>query len=886
VTTLSQAAEQMLGAGMPPFPDGVPIADGRRHRYGKKSRAWYQLYLHRTAEGRELVFGVYGIWGQLGSEKNWPKITADFAGIDEAERERLQKHQKALADRERGKRDNLALYAARRALAQWKAARATLPEGVRCAYLERKGIEHENAAFRYMVDGAGATLVVPMVRYDVSADPDDDASSAPRRLVGLQKIFPDGSKRFNKGTAKAGASCLLGKQPKDGMPILFTEGVATGKSARMATEHGYPIVVCFDAGNIIEVARLYRALFPKSPFLFLADDDAYLEAQLNNRLRGDFDALELYRVADGARAVKCAGDQVIDVRADPQEDERGVPGLAGVIKYGERVYPIGVSNAGRTKANAAAAEVGNAWVCFPKFKSVVVDMRGQRELSPDPDAPRLTDFNDLHQAEGLEAVRKQILEAIAMVTIPAKAEAVARDEERRLREIEKREKKEAKEKAKREFFEQLDKVIERYVLIYPSRECWDAKMEEIVKLEHMGALYGGQFVEAFTSTARKRVVWAQDVVFDPGGEVDQLEQDRINLYRGRELEPDPRGIDGCEKLLGLLRYLCGYRDEASEADNIKALEVYEWVLNWLALPIQRPGAKMSTALVFHGEEEGTGKNLFFSALAAIYGKHGGFITQRQLESSFNTWQSAKLFMVANEVVTRAEMRHQSGYVRHLITEPHIWINPKMVNERLEDNHMNLVFLSNEHHALLVPRKDRRFVVIKTPGPLEKKLYAEIVEEIANGAAACLLSVLLRRELGEFHTHADPIMTQAKQDMIDLGLASPQLFWKDFYEGEFPLPYQPCLREDLYRAYLAWCARYGEKMPKRINQFIPEFKSMNGVRFERRRVKLDGVPRQRRVAIMENENTKRPDQVDEDEWISLACVDFSARLRDLHQGHDQ
>jgi hypothetical protein len=227
--------EQMLGAGMPPFPDGVPIADGRRHRYGKKSRAWYQLYLHRTAEGRELVFGVYGIWGQLGSEKNWPKITADFAGIDEAERERLQKHQKALADRERGKRDNLALYAARRALAQWKAARASCRRACAAPTSSAKASSTRTAPF--------ATWWTAPARRS-SSRWCAMTSARIRRMTrarrrgawsACRRSFPDGSKRFNKGTAKAGASCLLGKQPKDGMPILFVEGVATGKSARMAT---------------------------------------------------------------------------------------------------------------------------------------------------------------------------------------------------------------------------------------------------------------------------------------------------------------------------------------------------------------------------------------------------------------------------------------------------------------------------------------------------------------------------------------------------------------------------------------------------------------------------------------------------------------------------
>jgi putative DNA primase/helicase len=879
LTTLSQAAEQMLAVGMPAFPDGLPIADGRIHRYGKRRRAWYLLRELPRRAGGTFVAGSFGIWGQLDSTK----IQADFSGIDEEERERLRSQWAEREQLERSKRENRALYAARRASAQWKEAR-TDPGQAKCAYLERKGIEHENA-FRYFVDGLAATLVVPMVRYDVSQDPEDDASTAPRRIVGLQKILPDGSKRFNKGTNPIGASCLLGKPPRDGSPILFVEGVATGGSIRAATERAYPVVICFTAGNLRAVAELYRKLYPKSAFLFCADDDAYLWAQLNNRLRGDFDIgapFVVSRLEEDAPieiAAELAGGAALTVRAKEHEDERGVIGLAGLIERGDRRYPIGIANAGRTKANEAAAVVGNSWVAYPRFR--------QRELSSDPESPRLTDFNDLHSAEGLELVRKQILEAIALITVPARADAAAKEQERKRREEEQRKKKEAKAKAEREYFERLDKVVDRYVLIYPSRECWDIKLEEIVKLEHIGAMYGSQFVEGFTTTPRKRVVWAKDVVFDPGGEIDQLEDGRINLYRGRSLEPDKRGVEGCEKLLALLRYLCGWLDDMPDGPALaQAQAVYAWVLKWLALPLRRPGAKMSTALVFHGEEEGTGKNLFFSAIAEIYGQHGGFITQRQLESSFNTWQSAKLFMVANEVVTRAEMRHQSGYVRHLITEPHIWINPKMVNERLEENHMNLVFLSNENQALLVPRRDRRFVVIRTPGPLEKSRYLEVVEEIKNGGASCLLQYLLELELGDFHTHADPIMTEAKQEMIQLGLSSPQLFWQDFYEGEFPLPYMPCLREDLYRAYLLWCARYGEKMPKRINQFIPEFKSMNGVRFERRRVKLNsgsGPSSWRRIAIMENDRTKRSDVIEEDDWISAACVEFSARLREMQQG---
>lgn len=844
---------------MPPFPGGgLPIADGKIHRYGKKKRAWYMLRELPRRNGGTFIAGSYGIWGQL----DRTKIVADWTGIDEEERSRLRERWAATERAEKEKREKVKRFAAQRAIEQWRAARAELPAGVRCPYLEKKGIAHENGAFRYFVDGELATLVVPMVRYDVNvaADTAEAGRQAERRLVAIQRIYPDGAKRFTRGGDPVGAACLLGKAPKNGQPIAFVEGVATGGSVRAGLDREHPVVVCFTADNLVHVARIYRALYPQSPFLFCSDDDAYLEAQLNNRLAGDYDALELYRVADGTRAIKTAAGE-ITVTAERLEDERGVAGLAGVVLRGDQQRTFGIANAGRTKANAAALEVGNSWVVYPVF--------AKRDLSEDPSAARLTDFNDLQAAEGLEPVRKQLKEAIALVSIPPKKTALEKELERQRRDKERADRREAEQKQEEFDMARLRELLERYILIYPSGEAWDCLDEEIVKLEHVGARYGKKYVAGFTTSQRKRVVRARDVVFDPGGEINQLEQGRINLFRGLELKPNEQGE--CHRLLGLLFYLCN--DDRA---------VYDWVLKWLALPLQRLGSKMSTALVIHGEQEGTGKNLFFGTIAEIYGRHGGFITQRQLESSFNTWQSAKLFMVANEVVTRAEMRHQAGYLRHLITEDKIWINPKQINERQEANKMNLVFLSNENQPLLVPRHDRRFVVIRTPDKLEKKRYQEVLEELDAGGAAALYAHLLKLELDKFHTHSEPIETAAKLELIELGLPSPQLFWQDFHDGEFPLPYQPCLREDLYRAYLHWCARYGEKMPKRINQFMPEFRSMNGVRFDRRRVAVSGGARQRRICIMGTP----PDGIAEDLWVEEAVRDFNAKLDNLQRGGGQ
>jgi hypothetical protein len=64
-----------------------------------------------------------------------------------------------------------------------------------------------------------------MIRYDITeAQEDEEGYTGPRRLVGLQKIAPDGKKRFNKGIGMEAAACRLGGAPKSGELILLTEG--------------------------------------------------------------------------------------------------------------------------------------------------------------------------------------------------------------------------------------------------------------------------------------------------------------------------------------------------------------------------------------------------------------------------------------------------------------------------------------------------------------------------------------------------------------------------------------------------------------------------------------------------------------------------------------
>ena len=220
---------------------------------GQKGKDWYKLYLFRPDAGGVFIVGTFGTYRNGGSDA---KVQVDWKPLTDAERARHQSEReaaKAKADAERRHEAELAAMAATDLL-----KRATR-EG-HSPYLERKGVEPE--ACRYLPDG---TLVLPLMRYDLPME---------SRLRGVQRILPNGSKLYTKNFNKPGCCTRLGIVHADLSPLLLVcEGYATGLTARMATDRQHPMFVALDAGNLLHVVPLLRALFPRSRILILADDD-------------------------------------------------------------------------------------------------------------------------------------------------------------------------------------------------------------------------------------------------------------------------------------------------------------------------------------------------------------------------------------------------------------------------------------------------------------------------------------------------------------------------------------------------------------------------------------------------------------------------------------
>lgn len=95
-------------------------------------------------------------------------------------------------------------------------------------------------------------------------------------MVSYQIIESDGKKRFPFGGEKKGCYHVIGQiDPRQ--PIIICEGWATGVSINQAINQ--PVIVAFDAGNLLPVARSIRSNYKNTPIIIAADNDESLTGQ-------------------------------------------------------------------------------------------------------------------------------------------------------------------------------------------------------------------------------------------------------------------------------------------------------------------------------------------------------------------------------------------------------------------------------------------------------------------------------------------------------------------------------------------------------------------------------------------------------------------------------
>lgn len=202
---------------------------------------WYVCHLTRWG-----MVARFGDWRE-GITHHWTSFEAySLSRSDLAEFRRVQRQQEQAR---RAERDRLAESARDKAVSIWynaHSAQHTHP------YLIAKQVQAHG------IRQAGERLVIPIT--DLSGN-----------LHNVQTITPDGTKRFLKGGRKRGLAFLIGEKLGSAGNVILCEGYATGASLYEA--YHLPVLVAFDAGNLLPVAQAFRRRFLNIPLTLCADND-------------------------------------------------------------------------------------------------------------------------------------------------------------------------------------------------------------------------------------------------------------------------------------------------------------------------------------------------------------------------------------------------------------------------------------------------------------------------------------------------------------------------------------------------------------------------------------------------------------------------------------
>lgn len=239
-------------------------------RRGRKN-GWAKLYLD------DRPAGAFGNW-KLGINRRWSCGSTNELSAEERRALRAEWEQK------KAERDDLRrqaqMEATNDAAGMWSVASPADPKH---PYLARKKIGAHDLRQQ------GETLLVPMY--------DDEG-----RLWNLQRIKPDGEKRFLFGGRVDGLFTIIGDF-EDAAEAVIGEGWATMASVYKASH--FPCIVAFNTSNLVKVARIWAQRRPDLEFIIFADDDE-ATAQKNLAERGVYrnpgiEAAEAAAVEIGAR---------------------------------------------------------------------------------------------------------------------------------------------------------------------------------------------------------------------------------------------------------------------------------------------------------------------------------------------------------------------------------------------------------------------------------------------------------------------------------------------------------------------------------------------------------------------------------------------------------
>lgn len=643
------------------------------------------------------------------------------------------------------------------------------------AYLAKKGVRSHGLR----ADDKG-NLLIPLYYHNTQ--------TGNITLCNVQSISADGGKLFVKDGLVGGAFYTLG-DVLSGDTILICEGYATGASIFEALGSIYPVIITFNADNMVKCASIIRTLYPQHRLIFCADDDKATEIKTGKNT-GILAAKEAVKIATGEHISPDFGD-----------DEHTTTGE--LTDYNDLHAHFGM--------DVVKAQLVHA-LNRPRPK-VITDTHGGYTL--DYLNENFAQIKDIGKVTNkiYDLVNHTEMTKTHFMGLVGRELANAWLFGGKQKTIDRRE---VQDNTAEQFAAAYGNIFEQYWYIQGTKEVFNFKTYKRQPVDTLRLEFPNEF-DAWNKSKSRQKVESDNIWFDPTDKKrPQNGENYINTFKPFVIQPftaQELGIDDekfnehfmmgmCSPVINLIKHLCG--------NDTHALD---WVLNWLAIPLQNLGTKMDTALIVHGHIQGAGKSLFFDRIMRkIYGSYLLTLGQGQLESQYNDWVEGKLFAVFEEIFQGKDRYSHMGMIKQLITGNTVYINKKFMSGWTQDNFVNTVFLSNDMQPLSLDETDRRHVVLYPTAVIPDALRHEIgaaIDDPNQSLIRAFYTYLLLKDPKNQNAHSTAINTEAKAQLTEISIGSHERFYMYWKNGDLEIPYATCLTTDLYHYYVIWCGQNRE-----------------------------------------------------------------------------
>ena len=301
----------------------------------------------------------------------------------------------------------------------------------------------------------------------------------------------------------------------------------------------------------------------------------------------------------------------------------------------------------------------------------------------------------------------------------------------------------------------------------------------------------------------------------------------FNLFTGLRIENehgnDLERVDVDESRISLVLELL--HDVWAAGDQV----VYNYILDWLAYPLQKR-AKTGVCLVVisnqgYGKggiaEELMGKRIY-GALDARENGLAAFVRIDDIDDlvgKFNSMACMRMFINANECGSFGGAYKQAGKFKTLVTTNTRRLEHKGVDAIEVKDFSKILMTTNNDNPVRVEPSDRRFVILEIPPELKKspeffdELHASIARGGVEGAAFHFYKFLMARDLTRFKPQQDRSITRAAKDMMSQNVPPIASFIQWCVENQnFDLGLNCAIEwqdggvvstRDLFQGYLEW-----------------------------------------------------------------------------------